>query len=265
MSGCGIAARNASTSGSSDEYAVSSKPNEALSTNCHERNSAVSRPCSNGILLRTLVSSRGASSASTMAVPCRVSCRGSSLTEQCYHARCPVRDLWCSGWLLLFESPAPRGASDLEPLWLRILLHQPSWRQILTENDVIYNEMSAVSQFLSRLVMNSHLRLIRMRSSQSVAWPYGLGWGGRDLRRCPPRSSEGKTSKVLLTISWINTFRLSSPFFVQPARNRCRRWFFDKSQHVLARDGPGILRCLVLTLRHKLVLNGTINDRFHLG
>ena len=48
-------------------------------------------------------------------------------------ARCPVRDLWCSGWLTLFQNLAPRGASDLEPLWLRIQHYQPNWRQKLTE------------------------------------------------------------------------------------------------------------------------------------
>ena len=70
--------------------------------------------------------------------------------------------------------------------------------------------------------------------------------------------------KVQLIMSWIITFRSSSPFFVQPVGKRCRRWFFDTSQHVLARDGPGILCCLVLTLRYNIVLIGTINDRFHL-
>ena len=35
-------------------------------------------------------------------------------------------DLFC-------QNLAPRGASDLEPLWLRIQHYQPNWRQKLTE------------------------------------------------------------------------------------------------------------------------------------
>ena len=48
-------------------------------------------PAATGILLRILVSSRGATSPSTSTMA--VFCRGSSLTEQCYHARCPNEGL----------------------------------------------------------------------------------------------------------------------------------------------------------------------------
>ena len=66
----------------------------------------------------------------------------------------------------MFQSLAPRGASDLEPLWLRIQHYQPSCRQKLTETvkDIVQCNRDSVVKSVKSLSLDA----IHMRYPQDV-------------------------------------------------------------------------------------------------
>ena len=80
----------------------------------------------------------------------------------------------------MFQSLAPRGASDLEPLWLRIQHYQPRCRQKLTEtvkDSVQCNRDSVVKSVKSLSLDAIHMRFPhppRTTSDQAARAHHGL-------------------------------------------------------------------------------------------